>query len=164
MGNLTLSMDELDFAIITQLQKDARMSYTQLAGTLKISAGTARNRISRMVDEGILRFICRVDANRIGFSTPTNIKVSVRPTLLIEEAVNEIMTFPEVYYLALIAGEYNLDIDVMCRDADHLSSLIIDRLLKVNGVDVVYTGVILRVYKLSAPDFSLFTPISEHAQ
>jgi Lrp/AsnC family transcriptional regulator, regulator for asnA, asnC and gidA len=156
MPGLSQSLDELDYAIIAQLQDDARMSYTQIAHALGVSIGTVRNRIARLVDEGVMRFYCRLDANRLGFSTPTNIKVSIRPSALIEGAVDEIMSFPEVYYLALMAGEYDLDIDVMCRDQEHLTQLITQRLHKVKGVNAVSTNVILRVYKLSVPDFNLF--------
>jgi Lrp/AsnC family transcriptional regulator for asnA, asnC and gidA len=158
MADLTQPMDELDFAIIAQLQDDGRRSYTQIARALNVSVGTIRNRTARMVDVGIVRFICRPDAYRVGFHTPANIKVSIRPSALIEEAVQEISKFPEVYYLALVAGEYDLDIDVMCRDQEHLTNLITQRLQKVKGVDATVTGVILRVYKLSVPDLSLVNP------
>jgi Lrp/AsnC family transcriptional regulator for asnA, asnC and gidA len=158
MADLTQPMDELDFAIIAQLQDDGRRSYTQIARALNVSVGTIRNRTARMVEVGIVRFICRPDAYRVGFHTPANIKVSIRPSALIEEAVQEISKFPEVYYLALVAGEYDLDIDVMCRDQEHLTNLITQRLHKVKGVDATVTGVILRVYKLSVPDLSLVNP------
>lgn len=151
-------MDELDFAIIAQLQDDGRRSYTDIARELDVSVGTIRNRITRMVEEGIVRFICRPDAYRVGFHTPANIKVSIRPSSLIEQAAKKIAEFPEVYYLALVAGEFDLDIDVMCRDQEHLTNLITQRLHKVQGVDATITSVILRVYKLSVPDLSLVNP------
>ncbi len=151
-------MDKLDFAIITQLQDDGRKSYTDIARELDVSVGTIRNRITRMVDDGAVRFICRPDAHRVGFHTPANIKVSIRPPSLIEEAAKAIAEFPEVYYLALIAGEYDLDIDVMCRDQEHLADLVTHRLSQVQGIDATVTSVILRVYKLSVPDLSLVNP------
>jgi len=151
-------MDKLDFAIITQLQNDGRRSYTDIARVLDVSVGTIRNRVTRMVDEGIVYFICRPDAYRVGFQSPANIKVSIRPSSLIEEAAKAIAEFPEVYYLALIGGEYDLDIDVMCRDQEHLADLVTHRLSQVQGVDAIVTSVILRVYKLSVPDLSLVNP------
>jgi Lrp/AsnC family transcriptional regulator for asnA, asnC and gidA len=154
----TLPLDELDFAIITQLQDDGRRSYTEIARALDVSIGTIRNRIKRMVEEGIVRFICRPDAYRVGFHSPANIKVSVRPSSLIEAAAKVISKFPEVYYLAHVTGEYDLDIDVMCRDQEHLADLVTHRLPNVPGVNSTVTGVILHVYKLSVPDLSLVNP------
>jgi Lrp/AsnC family transcriptional regulator for asnA, asnC and gidA len=154
----SLAMDKLDFAIITQLQDDGRRSYTDIARALDVSVGTIRNRITRMVDDGTVRFICRPDAHRVGFHTPANLKVSIRPPALIEQAAKAIAEFPEVYYLALIAGEFDLDIDVMCRDQEHLADLVTHRLSQVQGVDATVTSVILRVYKLSVPDLSLVNP------
>ncbi len=152
------AMDKLDFAIIAQLQDDGRRSYTDIARALDVSVGTIRNRVTRMVEEDIVRFICRPDAYRIGFHTPANIKVSIRPTSLIKEAAETIAAFPEVYYLALIAGEFDLDIDVMCRDQEHLADLVTHRLPQVQGVDSIVTSVILRTYKLSVPDLNLVNP------
>lgn len=151
-------LDELDFAIIAQLQDDGRRSYTEIARALDVSIGTIRNRIHRMVKDGIVRFICRPDAYRVGFHSPANIKISVRPSSLIDEAARAISEFPEVYYLAHITGEYDLDIDVMCRDQEHLADLVTHRLPKVKGVNSTVTSVILRVYKLSIPDLSLVNP------
>jgi Lrp/AsnC family transcriptional regulator, regulator for asnA, asnC and gidA len=149
------SLDELDLSILAQLQDDGRKSYTEISKALGVSVGTVRNRITRMSKEQIVKFICRPDAHRVGFHTPANIKVTIRPSCLLEEAVRQIMDYPEVYYLALVAGEFDLDIDVMCRDQEHLSQLISDRLHKVPGVYSTSTNVILRTYKLSVPDLSL---------
>jgi Lrp/AsnC family transcriptional regulator for asnA, asnC and gidA len=153
--SVTASLDDLDFAILTELQDDGRKSYTDIARALGVSIGTVRNRITRMVDDGTVRFICRPDAYRVGFHTPANIKVSIRPSNRLEEAAAQIAAFPEVYYLALVAGEYDLDIDVMCRDQQHLTDLVTERLHRVPGVYATVTSVILRVYKLSLPDLSL---------
>lgn len=150
-------LDELDLAIMSELQDDGRKSYTEIAKALNVSVGTVRNRITRMSNEKIVKFICRPDAHRVGFHTPANIKVTIRPSSMIEQAVQQIMTQPEVYYLALVAGEFDLDIDVMCRDQEHLSSLITDRLQKIAGVYSTSTNVILKTYKLSVPDLSLFS-------
>jgi Lrp/AsnC family transcriptional regulator for asnA, asnC and gidA len=151
-------MDELDFAIITQLQDDGRRSFTEIARVLDVSIGTVRNRINRMVADGVVRFICRPDAYRVGFHSPANIKISIRPSSLIEEAARVISAFPEVYYLAHITGEFDLDIDVMCRDQEHLANLVTHRLPQIEGVNSTITSVILRVYKLSVPDLSLVNP------
>jgi Lrp/AsnC family transcriptional regulator for asnA, asnC and gidA len=161
MSNQISPLDELDFEIIAQLQDDGRRSYTEIAHALDVSIGTVRNRINRMVEEGIVRFICRPDAYGVGFHSPANIKISVRPSSLLDQAVKAISEFPEVYYLAHITGEFDLDIDVMCRDQEHLADLVTHRLTKVKGVNATVTSMILRVYKLSVPDLSLVNPFKK---
>jgi len=151
-------LDELDFAILTQLQDDGRRSYTNIARALGVSIGTVRNRITRMVREGTVQFICRPNAHHVGFHTPANIKVSLRPSTLIEQAAERIAALPEVYYLALVTGEFDLEFDVMCRDQEHLSNLITERLNRIPGVYATSTSIILRVFKLSLPDLALVNP------
>jgi Lrp/AsnC family transcriptional regulator, regulator for asnA, asnC and gidA len=151
------SLDDLDLAILAQLQDDGRKSYTDIARALGVSVGTVRNRITRMTEENIVRFICRPDAHRVGFHTPANIKIMVRPSSLLSQVVEQIMALPEVYYFALLAGEFDLDLDVMCRDQEHLSRLVTEGLQKIPGVYATTTSVILKTYKLSVPDLSMLT-------
>lgn len=40
-------LDELNFQILVQLQKDGRKSFTELAEELGVSVGTVRNRVDR---------------------------------------------------------------------------------------------------------------------
>ena len=41
-------LDDLDVAILSCLQQDGRMSFTEIADQLKVSVGTARTRLNRL--------------------------------------------------------------------------------------------------------------------
>ncbi|MBD3309979.1 AsnC family transcriptional regulator [Candidatus Woesearchaeota archaeon] len=49
------TMDELDDAIITELRKDSRTPFLQIARQLKVSEGTIRKRVSRLSADSIIR-------------------------------------------------------------------------------------------------------------
>ena len=51
MAIINHSLDELDFAILSFLQKDGRMSFTVIAEKLKVSIGTVRTRFNKLIDE-----------------------------------------------------------------------------------------------------------------
>ena len=51
------NIDELDSKIIEKLQKDGRVSNTDLAKSLKVSEATIRGRIKRLTDEGIIQIV-----------------------------------------------------------------------------------------------------------
>ncbi|PSQ15303.1 AsnC family transcriptional regulator [Halobacteriales archaeon QS_8_69_73] len=47
-------MDDLDREILTILRRDSRTPYTEIADRVGTSEGTVRNRVERLVDEGII--------------------------------------------------------------------------------------------------------------
>ena len=149
------ALDKLDYRILSELRFDGRKSFTEIAQALHVSVGTVRNRVARLVEDKQLYFLARADPIKVGFRAPTSIHVTIQPSSLIEAAAAQIAEFPEVTYLALLTGDSDLEVDVMCRDLEHLSSLIADRLHKVPGVFSTRTYSILRVYKYAAPDMRL---------
>lgn len=157
MAVKSTSLDQLDYEILNELRDDGRKSFTDIAQALNVSIGTVRNRVTRLVEEKQLYFLARTDPIKIGFQAPTSIHITIQPSNLIEAAAAEIAKFPEVSYLALLTGDADLEVDVMCRDLEHLSSLIADRLHKVPGVFATRTYSILRVYKFAAPDMRLLS-------
>lgn len=151
-------LDQLDFEILRHLQEDGRRSFTEIADDLGVSAGTIRNRFTKLLAEQALHVIGRADPHRVGFRAPANIHISVRPPQRIEEVAHAIAEFPEVSYVAMVSGEFDLEVDIMCRDLDHLTELVTQRLHRVDGVADTRTNVILRVIKYGQPDLRILRP------
>ena len=141
-------MDELDLEIIKSLQGDGRKRYTEIAKDLGITEGTVRNRVSRLLENQVFQIIGMVDPHQMGYDAPALIGVTVRPPHL-EEAAAQIATFPEVSYLILVSGEYDLMVEVMCRDREHLATLLRENLQNVIGVERTQTFFILHTYKMA---------------
>lgn len=141
-------MDELDREIIKILQLDGRIPYTDVARQLDISEATVRNRVSRLVDQEIIQIIGLVDPYRLGYDAPAMIGVSVDPRQL-ESAAAEIALFPEVSYLIMVSGEYDLMVEVMCRDRKELTDFLNQKLRCVQGVTRTQSSIILQTYKMA---------------
>lgn len=147
-------LDELDFAILSQLQEDGRMSFTVIADKLKVSIGTIRTRFNKLIEEGTINIIGRVNPDKVGFRSYAHIAVYVRPATLKEKVAQKISKLPEVSFLAMTSGEYDLEVDVMCRDNEHLVQLV-DQLSKIEGVHQTKTTIYFKVYKYAQPDLKL---------
>jgi Lrp/AsnC family transcriptional regulator for asnA, asnC and gidA len=141
-------MDEIDRAIIACLQYDGRIPFTAIADQIGVSEGTVRNRVGRLRREGILQVVGAVDPHLLGLRATAIVGVVVQPARL-EVAAREIATFEEVSYLVMISGAFDLLVEVLCRDTDHLAQFLSDKLLCVEGVQRTETFYILRTYKLS---------------
>jgi Lrp/AsnC family transcriptional regulator for asnA, asnC and gidA len=147
-------IDDLDFSILEHLQEDGRKPFAQIANELGVAVGTVRNRVLKMFEDNTLSIIARVNPQRVGFNAYTTILVSIEPEYL-EESSHEIARFPEVSYLSIITGEYDVMVDVMCRNTQHLKDFLINRLAKVKGIKELKTMLILHVLKFSQPDLRL---------
>lgn len=150
----TAELDELDFDILSCLQQDGRMSFTVIAEKLKVSIGTVRSRINKLIEEGTISVIGRVNPTKVGFQSYAQIGIYVRPADLKEAVAQKILKLPEVSFLALTAGDYDLEVDVMCRDNDHLMDFV-NVVSAIEGVNRTKTTLYLKVYKYSQPDLRL---------
>jgi Lrp/AsnC family transcriptional regulator for asnA, asnC and gidA len=142
------ALDELDLAIIDRLQVDGRKAYTEIAQELGVSEGTVRNRYTRLVEDGIIQVIAMIDPHRLGIDAPALVGVSLE-TGDWDEAITAIANFDEVSYLVLVSGEYDLIVEVMCQDRDHLADFLQRTLRQVPGVIRTQTFTILRTYKMA---------------
>jgi Lrp/AsnC family transcriptional regulator for asnA, asnC and gidA len=147
-------LDKLDFEILSILQEDGRMSFTVIADRLKISVGTARTRLNKLIEDGTVNIIGRVDPDKVGFRCYAHIAVFVRPATLKEKVAQKIAALPEVSFLAMTSGDYDLEVDVMCRDNNHLVDFVKD-ISKIEGVHQTKTTIYFKVYKYAQPDLKL---------
>ncbi|GAB2568201.1 Lrp/AsnC family transcriptional regulator [Spirosoma areae] len=148
------TLDDLDFAILSCLQQDGRMSFTEIADQLHVSVGTARTRLNRLIDEGIISIVGRVDPDKVGFGAYAHIAVYVRPATLKESVAQEISARPEVSFLASTSGDYDLEVDVMCPDNNHLVQFV-NEISAIEGVYQTKTTLYFKVYKYAQPDLRL---------
>lgn len=141
-------MDNTDIEIIHHLQIDGRMPFTDIAKALGISEGTVRNRVARLIEEQALQIVGMVDPKRMGYEAPAVVGISVQPPLL-QSVAETVSAFPEVSYLIMVSGEFDLFVEVLCKDRDHLASFLNEKLLRVPGIARTQTFMTLKTYKMA---------------
>jgi Lrp/AsnC family transcriptional regulator for asnA, asnC and gidA len=147
-------IDELDFLILSELQKDGSMSLTVMAKKLNVSIGTVRNRVGRLLEDKTIQIIGRIDPGKVGFHVYARIFISVKPAKYIKEVAKKLSVLQEVSFLAMISGKYDLELNVQCRDNNHLLEL----MEKIQGIESVYeteTNMYLKVLKFAQPQLDL---------
>ncbi len=140
--------DDTDRAIIAQLQYDGRKPFTEIAAEIGVTEGAVRRRVKRMVDAKVLQIVGVVEPQYLGQQSAGMIGVNVQAGQ-IEAAAQRIAQFPEVSYLFMASGGYDLFVEVYCRDREHFVSFLNDELQMVPGVQSTETYMILKMYKLS---------------
>ena len=150
-------MDELDYAILTELQEDGRRPFTEIAKNLGVAESTVRNRVARMLHEGLLRIRGYADPHRLGFETPAFVFITVQPGYL-DRVAAAIAALPEVSYLVATMGNADLVAELQCRNANHLMEVITRDIHNVDGVTQTTSSLILHVYKEVMPDVNILRP------
>jgi DNA-binding Lrp family transcriptional regulator len=114
-------MDDLDREILSILRRDARTPYTEIADRVGTSEGTVRNRVERLVDDGVIeRFTV---ATRTG-NVKAMIEVSVDVNVDTAEVSDRIAEWQEVDFVWQVSGEEDIVVVVDAADTDAVNGLI----------------------------------------
>ena len=141
-------MDNLDLLILNALQEDGRTPFTQIAKKVGVAESTIRSRYASLVERGVVQTIAVIDPFSMGYNAPALIGISIEPGE-IDSVAHTLEKLPEVTYLVLTLGGYDLVVEVFCRDREHLTHLITNQIQPIPGIRATDTLVIGKIFKLS---------------
>jgi Lrp/AsnC family transcriptional regulator for asnA, asnC and gidA len=141
-------MDEIDHLILQTLQGDGRTPFTQIAKRAGVSESTIRSRYRNLVMAGVLHTVSIVDPYALDFQAPAMIGIHTDPAR-VEQVAEAVAALPEVSYLVMTLGEYDLIAEIFCRDLPHLTEVLVRQVQCIPGVRSLNTLMVAKVYKLS---------------
>lgn len=140
-----MKLDATSKRIIEIMQEDGRASYAAIAKEVGLSEAAARVRVQRLLDAGIMQVVAVTDPTQVGFTRQAMLGVRTEGDLA---AVTErLSAFEEVSYVVTTAGSFDLLVEVVCEDDDHLLDLLGRRVRSVPGVLSTETFVYLKLNK-----------------
>lgn len=139
------TLDDVSKAIIARLQTDGRAAYSAIARDIGLSEAAVRQRVQRLLDSEVLQIVAVTDPAQVGFDRQAMIGISVRGDLTpVQDALSKL---PEVAYVVLTAGRFDLLVEVVCADDDHLLELLTGQIRTIEGVTETETFVYLKLAK-----------------
>lgn len=138
-------LDEIDKAIIRELQTDGRMAYTRLAPAVGLSQAATRQRVQRLLESGVMQIVAVTDPLKLGFKVEAI--VGVRAEGDVNALADTIGRMPEVDYLVTTAGRFDLLMEVICEDVEELERVLNERLRKLPGVRSLESFLFLELKK-----------------
>lgn len=147
--NVSLAdIDDTDRQLLRLLQTQARMSITELAERVNLSATPCARRIKRLEDAGIITgYHTQTDAQKLGYPLAVFIAISMdRHTAeRFEQFERKIQSFDEVISCSIVTGRSeDYLIKVRVRDMAHYEEFLLHRLNRIEGVAQVHTSFELR--------------------
>jgi Lrp/AsnC family transcriptional regulator, regulator for asnA, asnC and gidA len=138
-------VDDVGKQLIEQLQHDGRRSYAALAKTVGLSEAAVRQRVQRMVDSGLMQVVAVTDPLQVGFSRQAMIGVRVEGDLV--RVAEELAKIDEVDYVVITAGSFDILLELVCEDDEHLLRVLSEGIRVLPGVRDTETFVYLKLTK-----------------
>jgi len=139
-------LDTADIEIIQALREDGRMAFSQIARRLGVSPGMVRQRYQRLVENGVVHIAAITNPFLTGHPTVAVVAINA-DFARIEDVAAEIAALPEVTWLVIVAGRFDLVAEVNCHDQNHLLDFLSRGLNGIEGVRYTETFPQLRVLK-----------------
>jgi Lrp/AsnC family transcriptional regulator, regulator for asnA, asnC and gidA len=138
--------DEVDLAIITALQQDGRIAFTEIAKQLDVSPGMIRLRYNRLLDNGFLKVVAITNPLRMGYQTMAMIGIRTEGEKMLEVA-GKVAALQEVIYLIVVSGRFEILAEVVCRDHADLLRFLTEKLYAIEGVRESESFIHLKIMK-----------------
>lgn len=138
-------VDETSKAIIKQLQTDGRRSYASIGHAIGLSEAAVRQRVQKLIDTGVMQIVAVTDPMQIGFARQAMVGISVVGD--VEAIATKLAEIPEVDYLVITAGSWDILAEVVVEDDEHLLQLVNRRIRAIDGVDRTESFLYLKLTK-----------------
>jgi Lrp/AsnC family transcriptional regulator for asnA, asnC and gidA len=138
-------LDDVGKAIVEQLQQDGRRSYTTIARAVGLSEAAVRQRVARLQEAGVIRVVAVTDPLQLGFRRQAMVGVRVDGDIVgVADAMAEMA---EIDYVVITAGSFDVLVEAVCEDDDHLLDLVSRRIRGLPGVRSTETFVYMKLRK-----------------
>jgi Lrp/AsnC family transcriptional regulator for asnA, asnC and gidA len=138
-------IDEIDKGLVEALQSDGRMPYTRLAAEVGLSEAAVRQRVQRLVESGVMQIVGVTNPLLLGFRRVAMVGIRVEGD--VRAAADTLASIPEVDYVVIVAGSFDIMIEVVAEDDEALLSLLIDKVRVISGVRSTETFTYLSLHK-----------------
>ena len=147
------ALDGYDIAILRELQADARLSNTELAARIGLSAAPTWRRVKWLEEQRyITGYRAEIDRRKIGLGVLAFVRVdaernNAEATHALEEAIRNL---PEVVACHYISGAGTFELQVLATDLDAFSRWTMQTLFKLPNVKDLHTSFSLGEVKAGA--------------
>ncbi len=127
------------------LQEDGRRSYSEIGRIVGLSEAAVRQRVQRLTESGIMQIVAVTDPMQLGFHRQAMVGVKVAGDARgVAEAIADI---DEVDYVVITVGSFDVLVEAVCEDDDHLLALVNDRIRPIQGVVSTETFIYAKLQK-----------------
>ncbi|NUR72844.1 MAG: Lrp/AsnC family transcriptional regulator [Hamadaea sp.] len=137
-------MDDVDRALLAELQRDATSAYAALGRAVGLSAAAAHDRVRKLRERGVIRRTT-VDVDPAAVGRGVLAYVMVDGNKWMGDTQPALAEIPEILEAHVVAGAASLLVKVRTRTTEELQG-VLRRLFAVEGVTGTQTVVVLESF------------------
>lgn len=141
------AIDNVSRQIIDQLQKDGRRPYATIAHDTGLSEAAVRQRVRKLIEKRVMQIVAVINPLALGVARMAMIGVKADGDL--REVAARLALIDQVDYVVVCAGSFDILAELMCKDDEHLLSLVNDSIRVIPGVRSAEVFPYLRIVKES---------------
>jgi Lrp/AsnC family transcriptional regulator for asnA, asnC and gidA len=127
-----VAIDDVDKAIIRELQVDGRMPYAHLGPAVGLSQAAVRQRVQRLMERGVMQVVAVTDPLRLGFNLEAMVGIEVDGD--VRKVAKRLAEIPEVDYVVVATGRFDILVEVVSESTEDLMALLNDTMRAIPGV------------------------------
>ena len=137
-------IDDLDLQILSILSHDADKSYKEIGEKLFVSGGTVHVRVKKLKEMGVIKSSqVIVDYEKLGYDIVAFLGIYLDKSSLYDEVAEGLLTIPEVVAAHYTTGAYSLFAKIICKDTNHLRTVLADKIQSIAGIQRTETFISL---------------------
>lgn len=144
MGIVDWNVDDIDRALIAELQRDATQAYAALGKAVGLSAGAAHERVRKLRERGVIRRTT-VEVEPAALGRGVLAFVMVDSSAWLGDSAAAFAAIPEVQEAHIIAGAASVLIKVRTATTEQLQD-VLRRLYGIEGVSGTQATVVLETF------------------
>lgn len=142
-----IPIDDTDRELIRTLQADGRTSYSQLGRVVGLSDAACRQRVMRLLDDGVIDIVAVTDPVKLGLGYQAMLGITVNGDT--RKVAMDIGMLGDAVYVVLATGRFDLLVEVVSRDGEAFVDIsnTIRTMESVQSVEVMsYLGITKQTY------------------
>ncbi len=145
-----MTLDEIDYRILDVLQKDGRISNTDLADQVGLSPSPCLRRTKALEQSGVVqKYVALLDPATVGQALQAIVEVRLdhQTSASVARFEKEILKYPQVLECYLMAGDWDYVLRVTARDLEDFREFCVNSLAKIAGVGNVKSNICMKQVK-----------------
>jgi Lrp/AsnC family transcriptional regulator, regulator for asnA, asnC and gidA len=138
-------LDHVNKELVEQLQQDGRRSYATLAKAVGLSEPAVRQRVQKLLDNGVMQIVAVTDPLMLGFARQA--MIGIRADGDLRAIADQLAALEEIDYVVICTGSFDLLIELVVSDDEQLLDILNDAIRSIPGVRDTEVFVYLKLVK-----------------
>lgn len=140
-------LDSIDSHILRRLAQNSRISYTDLAKEVGLSGVAVKERIDRLVNQGIIeQFSIVISAEKLGKKISAYLELEVEPAYL-NEIIEALKQNNKVAVLYEMTGPCILHIHILVESIEEMEQFMNESIYSLRGIVRAETQILMKRHK-----------------